>query len=110
VVYISSDEAKEIAEYLDLSISFFYHNYLHQYNRRMALNNRENEDCIFLEERRCKVYEARPVQCRRWPFWERIFKNPSDFRFARSYCEGLKNLSHGEFKNTWPGFPDYDPE
>jgi Fe-S-cluster containining protein len=26
-------------------------------------------DCVFLEEGRCRVYEARPTQCRTWPFW-----------------------------------------
>lgn len=26
-------------------------------------------DCPFLKGGRCSVYEARPTQCRTWPFW-----------------------------------------
>ena len=25
--------------------------------------------CTFLDGRRCSIYEARPSQCRTWPFW-----------------------------------------
>ncbi|MDX9730779.1 MAG: YkgJ family cysteine cluster protein [Bdellovibrionales bacterium] len=25
--------------------------------------------CVFLKKNRCEIYEARPTQCRTWPFW-----------------------------------------
>ena len=33
--------------------------------------------CTFLtREGGCGVYEARPVQCRAYPFWPRVLKSP----------------------------------
>ena len=29
----------------------------------------DGPDCRFLNGRRCAVYDARPTQCRTWPFW-----------------------------------------
>ena len=31
--------------------------------------NKESK-CIFLDKKKCSVYEARPIQCRTWPFWK----------------------------------------
>ena len=35
----------------------------------MRTLNWDEEKCVFLGEKGCTVYEARPEQCRTWPFW-----------------------------------------
>lgn len=32
-------------------------------------NKSDSIPCVFLEQSKCTVYEARPTQCRTWPFW-----------------------------------------
>jgi len=39
------------------------------------------EACIFLQDdKTCSIYEARPVQCRTYPFWPRIMKSREAWR------------------------------
>jgi Fe-S-cluster containining protein len=37
--------------------------------------------CIFLGEdgKECSIYEARPIQCRTYPFWPRLLENPESW-------------------------------
>ena len=37
--------------------------------RRISLKEKANLDCIFWENGGCSRYEARPLQCRSFPFW-----------------------------------------
>lgn len=49
--------------------------------------------CIFLNEGRCTVYEARPFQCRAYPFLPTTDYSPvassSDWRSERRLCPGI---------------------
>ncbi|MDR2103673.1 MAG: YkgJ family cysteine cluster protein [Treponema sp.] len=58
----------------------------------LSLKEKANYDCIFWKHG-CSVYEARPLQCRAFPFW------PSLLRFAASWkqadCPGMgKGVLH----------------
>ena len=47
-------------------------------------------DCVFLRDGvRCEVYEARPIQCRTFPFWPRNLKTPEAWHEAARECEGI---------------------
>jgi len=35
----------------------------------LVLKTRSNGDCIFLEDRRCRIYRSRPLICRIYPYW-----------------------------------------
>ena len=47
-------------------------------------------DCVFLdaETRRCRVYEARPRQCRTWPFWDSNLQSEQTWRETCEFCPG----------------------
>jgi uncharacterized protein len=45
-------------------------------------------DCRFLEGHRCGVYEARPTQCRTWPFWPENMPARAWTAIA-AYCPGV---------------------
>lgn len=47
-----------------------------------ALRKKQNGDCIFLEEGRCTIYEARPFICRTYPFYL------EDGRVGAGDCDG----------------------
>jgi len=49
-----------------------------------------NWDCVFFdsETRRCKVYNARPRQCRSWPFWESNVRTEENWERTCEVCPG----------------------
>ncbi len=47
-------------------------------------------ECAFLgEDGMCGVYEARPLQCRTYPFWPRLLRSSDAWRAERAACEGI---------------------
>jgi hypothetical protein len=46
----------------------FTRNYCEKTDGLMHLKE-SGPDCMFLQNKRCSVYEGRPTQCRTWPFW-----------------------------------------
>lgn len=49
--------------------------------------------CVFLEGARCSVYEARPLQCRVYPFFllegYTPIESPYTWRFEKTFCPGI---------------------
>ncbi len=56
--------------------------------RGRTLREKADGDCVFLEDRRCGVYEVRPRQCRTWPFWESNVETPETWRHTCDVCPG----------------------
>lgn len=47
-------------------------------------------ECMFLEKKnRCSVYEARPVQCRTWPWWPETMGAKAWKKEVAGYCPGV---------------------
>jgi len=56
----------------------------------LSLKEKSNKDCIFWESSGCKVYNARPLQCLTFPFWESIVSSVHGWETAASGCPGIK--------------------
>jgi Fe-S-cluster containining protein len=86
-VYVTLEEAEEIAHFLDIDIYDFANRYCDLFDRRkLVLKKYEDESCVFLKENGCSIYSARPQQCRDFPVkWMTIR--------SFDYCEGLKALN-----------------
>lgn len=54
----------------------------------LSLKEKANFDCIFWDQG-CKVYDARPFQCRAFPFWENVVASPQAWELAGSGCPGI---------------------
>ena len=50
----------------------------------------DNCDCVFLDgkTRKCTVYNARPRQCRTWPFWDSNVRTPEAWAETCEVCPG----------------------
>jgi uncharacterized protein len=56
---------------------------------RVSLKEKTNLDCIFWETGGCSVYEARPLQCRSFPFWSACVSSPEEWELHAQQCPGM---------------------
>ena len=56
----------------------------------------EDEHCHFLKDNKCTVHEARPFQCRSFPFWQMMVSSKKNFVNYTKKCKGLQILK-GKF-------------
>jgi Fe-S-cluster containining protein len=52
----------------------------------------DDEHCHFLKENVCSVHEARPFQCRSFPFWKMMVSSLRNFQDYSKKCKGLQTL------------------
>jgi Fe-S-cluster containining protein len=71
-------------------IDQFCEQYVRQVGIRKSLKEFSNGDCVFFDNqtRKCQVYEARPRQCRTWPFWDSNVKTPEAWAQTCQVCPG----------------------
>ena len=59
----------------------------------IELAKKTDGSCVFLENRNCSVYEARPLQCRAYPFLPLDSYAPIEshwtWRYEGKYCPGI---------------------
>ena len=79
-VRVSAPEISALASHLKMSEQDFVESLtrLRKDRRGLALVEKANHSCIFLENNQCRVHEAKPIQCRDFPnrwmdhLWGRI--------------------------------------
>jgi Fe-S-cluster containining protein len=92
-VWASPEEIVEMAQFLKITQEEFLRRYTRQVGGRIALLERRQPngdfDCIFLKERKCSLYQARPKQCRTYPWWNENLTSPAAWQEAAEICEGI---------------------
>lgn len=59
---------------------------------QLSLKEKSNYDCIFWDSGQgegCSVYEARPLQCRTFPFWASVMRSKSSWKMTARDCPGM---------------------
>lgn len=88
-VWVDAEEIARLAENRGESVEDFGRRYVRRVGHRLSLIERPGGDCIFWDKSAgCTVYEARPVQCRTWPFWPENIASPEDWDHVTSVCPG----------------------
>ena len=54
----------------------------------LTLKERDDGSCVFYENG-CAVYDARPKQCRTWPFWHSNLRREKSWQEAADLCAGI---------------------
>ncbi len=90
-IYVTTDEISALATLLKLEPQVFIEKYLYKKGYKYSLKEvvyNGSYDCIFYDRpsNGCKVYEARPTQCRTFPFWD-YFKQRVDE--LKDECPGI---------------------
>lgn len=93
-VWVDQGEIQALADATSLSFDDFARRYVRQIGRRKkprySLIEKANNDCIFWsDEGGCAVYEARPRQCREFPFWPELLESPEDWEHEGQRCPGM---------------------
>ncbi|HSX13740.1 MAG TPA: YkgJ family cysteine cluster protein [Chlamydiales bacterium] len=91
-VFLSLEDLDRLAQHMNCSPQEFTTKYTRYVDGGYALLDRPTTyDCIFLDGKKCSVYEARPVQCRTFPWWILNLRDPSDWEAASTRCEGINH-------------------
>lgn len=93
-VWVSEDEMLEIATHLGLSFDDFTKKYIRQVGERFSLVERKSGsdyECVFLRGKRCTIYEARPKQCKTFPWWPQNLESQESWKEVAKECEGINN-------------------
>jgi len=79
-IWINKQEIENLSNHLDISLEELRFRFLekrgYKYSIKEVKLSSNNYACVFfdLEKKQCSIYEARPIQCRTFPFWD-YFKN-----------------------------------
>lgn len=94
-VWVSQEEICSMAQFLNISVDLFKRKYIRSRDNRYALIEKKiaNEDyeCIFLKDKKCQIYKARPTQCRTFPWWKENLNTEESWKLAAKECEGINN-------------------
>ena len=88
-VWVSDEEIRTIAEFLNESVEQVTAVHTRVGHRGRSLRERANGDCVFYDKAvGCTIYEARPAQCRTWPFWDSNVTTPKAWQRTCEVCPG----------------------
>ncbi len=89
-VYLDLNDRKRMAKHLGLTLKEFTGSYCSSTEGYYHLKIAPDEtNCMFLENKQCEIYEARPTQCRTWPFWPEVL-NPKTWKSdVANFCPGV---------------------
>ena len=87
-VYLVGEDLPALAAHLGLSDEAFAQEYTDCEDGHVFLKM-TGPDCMFLQGQRCGVYEARPRQCRTFPFWPENLRSRRRWRQLCEFCPGI---------------------
>jgi len=92
-VFLSPSDLERLAAVSALSLDEFRRQYCRDVDlglaRRVSLREKSNLDCILWENGGCSVYEARPLQCRSFPFWSACVASEEEWQLQSKSCPGM---------------------
>lgn len=74
-IYVNKSEIQNISDLLNLDINEFTSKYLYKKGYKYSIKEHEYNDsyeCVFYDRNSngCNIYNARPNQCKTFPFWD----------------------------------------
>ena len=94
-VYLSENDLSRLAQEFRMEYTAFIQTWcrwvpFERGTERLSLREKSNFDCVFWNAG-CTVYNARPLQCRAFPFWDNIVCSSEAWETAGRGCPGINN-------------------
>jgi hypothetical protein len=91
---VTKNEIYAIAELLELDVRVFVTEYLFKKMYKYSIKEQkfgDSYECIFYDRdsNGCKIYDARPIQCRTFPFWDYYKKRVDELKLE---CPGIVDV------------------
>ena len=87
-VYVTLEDRRRFAAYFGLTLKEFTKEYCEKDEGYWKIRDFTSA-CRFLKNNSCSVYEARPTQCRTWPFWPETMSARAWKKEITAYCPGV---------------------
>lgn len=88
-VWVSEAEIAALAAALGRDAEGFRREHCREAGGRTSLCERPDGDCVLLGADGCLAYEARPAQCRTFPFWPEHLDRPAGWERLGRECPGV---------------------
>ena len=94
-VWLEPGEEERIAAALSTSAESFVARHVRDVvdpasgRARRALRERDGRCTLLADANACVAYDARPAQCRSFPFWPDVLATSAGFEAARAVCPGI---------------------
>lgn len=89
-VFLTLSDRKRFAKYFGITIQAFTKKYCTKRAGLFHLTEiKTDPNCMFLKDKKCSVYQARPTQCRTWPFWPEVMNAKTWQKEVSSFCPGI---------------------
>ncbi len=92
-VYLTKDDIEAASGALGCSFDEFIRRYCRLVDfgsySLVSLLERADYDCIFLSDKGCAIYSARPLQCRTYPFWRNVLESEESWKREAESCPGI---------------------
>jgi len=89
-VFLTLADRQRMAKHLKMTTQAFTRKYCDKTNGAYHLHeDGKNPDCMFLRGKSCGIYQARPTQCRTWPFWPEVMSAKQWAADVKSFCPGV---------------------
>ncbi len=90
-VWVDEAEMEAMADFLKQPLKEFMRKFVRRVGQRYSLiESRDSFDCVFLKDKKCQVYGARPTQCRTYPWWPQNLHSEEAWRETARTCEGIQ--------------------
>jgi Fe-S-cluster containining protein len=117
-VWLSETDVDRLLDHLKIDRSDFIASYskvVRGFGQpRLSLIEKEEFACIFFDDEPghiCTVYEARPYQCRSYPFWGKNLVSRSEWEKTADFCPGVnrgRTYYQKEIEGFLNGIPEYN--
>ena len=89
-VFLTKKDSAAIMEYLEVDKKEFKRKFTDWFLFLGRVLKLDAEGCCFLIDGRCIIYPVRPIQCRTFPYWDRVLKSEKEWEYISTYCRGAK--------------------
>jgi Fe-S-cluster containining protein len=87
-VYLTEEDITRLAAYLKMPASDFESKFVFRTKNLRRLRVPRHAQCSFLQEGKCSVHEAKPLQCRAFPYWPELL-NARAWKATAKWCPGI---------------------